>query len=47
MNVRHKGDGALQTIQQGWEDHTVENTDLGSSLDLEIPQDLRQKLEGG
>ena len=29
MNIRLEEDGGLQTIQQGWEDHTIEDAKLG------------------
>ena len=29
VNIRLEEDGGLQTIQQGWEDHTIEDAKLG------------------
>ena len=42
-NVRLKGDGALETIQQGWKDHAVQKMNPGAGLSLTlIPQDPRE-----
>ena len=39
-------DCVLQTVQQGWQNDTVEDTYLGTDLDLALePQDARQGLE--